>query len=296
MKAGIARTLFRPTSADQSGTWARNDLLQWASAALPDDQQRSFLDYAESLPQMSCVAATSHLPRGKPIQDRPPTAEQLTYDYLEAGHTSLWTRQVLQHLQYDPLQRFQHRQEANGPNWDKGQVFRVGAFFRVLPGVLKDTLTHHNVTILLNEFVRRCHPDHTWTSVEVMVDVMAPPHRDARNSPTGTFLTQLSLSDRGHLWIEQEGGTHFQDIPQLDQLRPGQAYDIRGQGVLFRADSLWHATMPWTGFNRVVIAAYSVKGSEHFSTGLRQRLLNLGFGLPPCNSPPPVSLLPPTVE
>ena len=76
-------------------------------------------------------------------------------------------------------------------------MFRVGAFFRVL-----DTLTHHNVTILLNEFVRRCHPDHTWTSVEVMVDVMAPPHRDARNSPTGTFLTQLSLSDRDHVWIE----------------------------------------------------------------------------------------------
>ena len=45
-------------------------------------------------------------------------------------------------------------------------MFRVGAFFRVLPGVLKDTLTHHNVSILLNEFVRRCHLDHTWTSVD----------------------------------------------------------------------------------------------------------------------------------
>ena len=96
-----------------AGTWARNDLFQWAS--------------------VSCTTAASYLPRGKPLQDRPSTAEQLAYDYLEAGHTSLWTamRQVLQHLQYDPLQRFHHRQEANGPNCDKGQVFRVGAFFRV---------------------------------------------------------------------------------------------------------------------------------------------------------------------
>ena len=116
-----------------AGTWARNDLFQWASAALPDAQQRSFLDYDESRPKMSCTTAASYLPRGKPLQDRPSTAEQLAYDYLEAGHTSLWTamRQVLQHLQYDPLQRFHHRQEANGPNCDKGQVFRVGAFFRV---------------------------------------------------------------------------------------------------------------------------------------------------------------------
>ena len=161
--------------------------------------------------------------------------------------------------------------------------------------MLKDTLTHPNVTKLLNTFVRRCHPEHVWTSLEILVDVMSPPHRDQRNLPTGTFVTQISLSDDGHLWVESEDGVIFQDIPQLEDLQPGHSYDLRGQGLIFRADSLWHATLPWTAFSRIVLAAYSVKGSDSFSTGLRYRLSELGFQAPPCGRPLMVALLPPTV-
>ena len=42
------------------------------------------------------------------------------------------------------------------------------------------------------------------------------------------------------------------------------------KGLSFERTRL--GTLPWTSFNRVIIAAYSVKGSEHFSAGLWQRL------------------------
>ena len=224
-----------------AGTWARNDL--YTGPPTPCRQSRNTPSWAAaSLPQMSGTTATPPLPNSKPLQNKPPTAEKLAYDYLEAGDTSLWT--AIQHLQYEPLQRFHQQPDVTGQTQDKGQLFRVGAFYRALPGMLKDTLTHHNVTILLNEFVGRCHPEHTWTSVEVLVDVMTPPHRDARNSPTGTFLTQLSLSDQGHVWIEQDGGMHFQDIPQLDQLRPGHTHDIRGPLRNFQRPEVEDPEMP----------------------------------------------------
>ena len=51
--------------------------------------------------------------------------------------------------------------------------------------------------------------------------------------------------------------------------------------------------MPWPKLDRVVLAAYSVKGTDYFSVGLRQRLT--WEQLPPSRRPPIVSLLPPTV-
>ena len=42
------------------------------------------------------------------------------------------------------------------------------------------------------------------------------------------------------------------------------------KGLSFERTRL--GTLPWTSFNRVIIAAYSVRGSEHFSAGLWQRL------------------------
>ena len=56
-----------------AGTWARNDLLHWATNALPAIQKHSFLGYAASLPQMSGTTAT---PSSEPLQNKPPTAER----------------------------------------------------------------------------------------------------------------------------------------------------------------------------------------------------------------------------
>ena len=47
--------------------------------------------------------------------------------------------------------------------------------------------------------------------------------------------------------------------------------------------------MPWPKLDRVVLAAYSVKGTDYFSVGLRQRLTDLGFQLPPSRRPPIVA-------
>ena len=106
-----------------AGTWARNDL--YTGPPTPCRQSRNTPSWAAaSLPQMSGTTATPPLPNSKPLQNKPPTAEKLAYDYLEAGDTSLWT--AIQHLQYEPLQRFHQQPDVTGQTKDKGQFFRSG--------------------------------------------------------------------------------------------------------------------------------------------------------------------------
>ena len=162
----------------------------------------------------------------------------------------------------------------------QAKAFRLGAYVRAVPGLFQNTILYPNTSSLFNAMIASCDPTFTWTSLSVQYNLCSPPHRDLSNSGDSMIL-QLTYNEGGAVWIEQEGGSDYQEVQGRAALVSGTSHSLQGRAILFPARDLLHTTMPWSVFDRVVLAAYTAADWERFSDEVRAALQRVGFNLPP---------------
>ena len=140
---------------------------------------------------------------GQPALNLGLQAESLALHFLDAGNVPLRnaTRQVV-----NLLQRESPRHKDVTPGAASSATFGVYAT-GPFAGMCKLTLTHPNVTRLLNCFITRLCPNHRWTTVAVLFNYQLSPHRDHGNAAMPSLVTSLSLHEDGEIWIENPQGT-----------------------------------------------------------------------------------------
>ena len=96
-------------------------------------------------------------------------------------------------------------------------------------------------------------------------NLCSPPHSDVSNVGDSMILP-LAYNEGGDVWVEASGGVDFMEVSGRSNLVSGTAHSLQGQALQFPAQSLVHATMPWSVFDRVVLIAYTAMGWERFSS------------------------------
>ena len=90
----------------------------------------------------------------------------------------------------------------------------IGAFGRgPYVGLCSLTAQHGSFCRLMNRLINHLKPDHIWSSISISKNMLTPPHRDQQNHASDTLLVGLSHFVEGGVWVEGEGGCHFEDTP-----------------------------------------------------------------------------------
>ncbi|CAE7787920.1 dbo [Symbiodinium microadriaticum] len=93
-----------------------------------------------------------------------------------------------------------------------------------------------------------------WSTLVLTVDNRCGPHLDRWNWIGHSLLIGLSHHDAGGLWLELEGGRHYEEFE--GSLRAGHVFSTSASCVLFAGKTNLHATCEWQGGHRVVLVAY----------------------------------------
>ena len=93
-----------------------------------------------------------------------------------------------------------------------------------------------------------------WSSFSLNLDMRTPPHKDSGNASYPGFLTTLTHNEGGSLWIEEDGGTVYEEDKGV--MRRGQTYSPCLQGLLCPSNCTLHSTCSWSFTNRITLAAY----------------------------------------
>ena len=141
---------------------------------------------------------------------------------------------------------------------------------------------------VLTAFARACAPKHVFTSLNLFLNVRTSLHVDANNDRYPNLVAGVSNFSRGQILVENPSGKHVMQTPSGGV--SADLLEVAGTHVLFDAYKFKHETMDWTG-DRLVLVAFSVKGSEIICDADRMCLLEQGFVLPPVpecstNNPP----------
>ena len=135
---------------------------------------------------------------------------------------------------------------------------------------------------LLNAYLQRLLPQHTWTSIMVTFNGKSVPHKDHHNLP-GTLNATICLGSftGGEMWLA--GSPPAGTVPTRRRRTDGTMVDgylvnTYGQPVIF-SPSILHATQDWKGF-RIAITAYTTRMYPAFDVDDNRRLHKLGFPLP----------------
>ena len=257
------------------GMMARNDLMLWVMDNICEPWLCSLCQYADAL---ACTFSQQRHPT-LPLPRWPAThaiseAEFLALHFLDAGNVPLWNaaRQVV-----NLLERESPRHKDVVPGAASSATFGVYAT-GPFAGMCRLTLTHPNVTRLLNCFITRLCPSHRWTTVAVLFNYQLSPHKDHGNAVTPSLVTSLSLHEDGEIWIEHPEGTAVSIHEGLPQL--GYRYSLQLQAVRYQAHRMLHHTCAWASFDRVVVSAYTVSRWEALQMPWQEQLADLGFYLP----------------
>ncbi|CAE7261955.1 unnamed protein product [Symbiodinium sp. CCMP2592] len=258
------------------GLLCRNDILREAKQLLAADSYADFLCYSLTLSEALPSYPNAILPEAVPLSgEGHSTAESLAFSILEAGNASIWeaVRHVIGQLRYE---RPRHRSMA----YQQGaQSFTVGIYARhQLVGLSKATLVHSNVSKLLCSYIAHLCPGFCWTTLVVHCNYATPVHRDPANGPFSNFLTMVSTTDCGGLWLQDSTGCEFQEIP--DGMCGGRFLQLQDQYIIFPAHTHWHATQTWGCYDRYTLVAYTVRNWTHLPAAMQRTLQSREFQLP----------------
>ncbi|CAE7605292.1 SLC24A2 [Symbiodinium sp. CCMP2592] len=103
---------------------------------------------------------------------------------------------------------------------------------------------HPFATLALTAFVRAKAPECTFSTVTVLFEDSAPPHRDLQNYSCENHVFPLSTFSGGELWVEGHGDER-QVLDGKEVI--GGPLEWVGDCVKFRADKLTHFVLPWKG-------------------------------------------------
>ena len=119
---------------------------------------------------------------------------------------------------------------------------------------------------------------HSFTSISINRNYLAPAHRDLQNGPEENLIVSLSLHDDGGLWVESPLGTVYQEVE--GRMIRGEVASLQSHALLFSANKCWHAGLPWKTYDRYTLVAYTVRNWAHLREPARNLLTELGFMLP----------------
>ena len=144
-------------------------------------------------------------------------------------------------------------------------------------GVRRFTAEHPEVVRCLTSFMSKVLPEMEYTTLVLMKNLQAPLHRDINNE-VGFMNSLVALSSfkEGQLWLESAEGTH--PCPDSSCTALGVLRSLETP-VLFDAHAL-HATCPWHGGDRVVLAAFTIRHFARLPASTIASLQNLGFRVP----------------
>ena len=149
---------------------------------------------------------------------------------------------------------------------DGQKVWASGAFIHgPFAGLKKATAAFPFATKVLAKYVRQIAPKHEFNSLAVNINMEAKGHKDIHNVGM-SMIAALSSFKEGGLEVEGPGGVEVLDV---------------GQAPVFFNPKHTHSTRPWSGGNRVVLLAYSIRDSakmsaeNRFSTSLRMASVHL---------------------
>ena len=238
------------------GIYSRNDLVRWAFDTLPTAAGQQLMQHLDST-RIRWPDSHPCLPEPQSIPNSAPAEEKQAFDFLEEGHCSAWhsARHIASQLPYNYVTRNCQR----GMRVQQAKVFRLGAYVRAVPGLYHNTVMYPNSALLFNHLVSSCNGEFTWTSLSIQYNLCSPPHRDSTSSGD-IMILQLTYNDGGQVWIEAPGGSHFMDVQSRAELVGGTVFSLQGQAIQFPAHSLFHATVPWSVCDRVVLIAYTAQG------------------------------------
>ena len=133
-------------------------------------------------------------------------------------------------------------------------------------------------------------PEFVFSNIAIFQNLRTELHRDKNNlRATLNFAVAISAFEGGQVWIQADPASS----------KSGILLDVTAQGVYFNARERLHCTCPWTG-SRVVVVAFSLRGSDCLPKAEALTLSSLGFRVPspgvdnshlessgrPCSEPP----------
>ncbi|CAE7336206.1 unnamed protein product [Symbiodinium sp. CCMP2456] len=146
--------------------------------------------------------------------------------------------------------------------------------------------------LVLTAMVRRCAPSHSFTSLNLFLNVKTALHIDVNNEQLPNIIIGISDFRGGQVLVENPKGSHTTSTASGDVR--ADLLEVAGTHAVFDAYRLRHETVDWIG-DRLVLVAFSVKGSHLLCPADRTELLKQGFVLPSMsecstNDPPAKSL------
>ena len=161
--------------------------------------------------------------------------------------------------------------------WGTGAYVHGGVM-----GLKKNVKMFKYSTKMMAHWVRTRHPTHQFTSLVLFRNLRTQPHRDSHNDLSSeTVVFPISKFQNGEVWAEgePEKSDEVSCMEKIgDKLVKGKLLPVANRPVTFNPRS-WHSTQPWTG-DRVVLSAYSIRGSDCLTSEDSDALRELGFALP----------------
>ena len=194
----------------------------------------------------------------------------------------------------EPFDVEKSRKFVLGSRWIRDSSGRLGARFsegagsaRVLgfycqggiAGLTKDCLSFPGFTKLLNRLVQHVMPGHACTTLAILSQATAKPHKDKFNQPTSNAVIPLEVPRMGGgIWVQDESGTELRWVTPKQQAL-GTIHQLTPLCPFLLNPHKWHATEDWSEGSRILLVAYSLKGLERATEQQLQRLRDVGFQL-----------------
>ena len=113
-------------------------------------------------------------------------------------------------------------------------------------------------------------PEFVFSNIAIFQNLRTEMHRDKNNlKATLNFAVAISAFEGGQVWLQADPASS----------KSGILLDVTAQGVYFNARERLHCTCPWAG-SRVVIVAFSLRGSDCLPKADALTLSSLGFRVP----------------
>ena len=253
-----------------------NEIVYAASHILKNHYHELFLAYADQLATSFRDEVVVSLP--PPVTSLPEwssRAETLAHAYMEEGRAALWiaAREVVRDLDYEP----DPRGIATGDSVRLGLYNKGG-----LVGLASATKTHSSICKLLNLLVVAIRSEHRWTSLSINRNCRTDVHKDQGNADEEhlpSMLIGLSHYADGFLWVQHPNGTVYVENATEGMLR-GAVYPTSAAALLFHGQRFYHATMPWSQGDRIIVLAYAARQHKCALARYGPKLAELGFILP----------------
>ena len=201
-------------------------------------------------------------------------ADHLAYGILHAGVARF--ADIAKLLDLLPsathAKRRKHKcEQLQGQRSFSAGAFAIGGLF----GVQNSMSSHPWTTMLLTSILRGADPNHRFSSLTLQRNVLVHLHQDNNNEPGfSNLIVPCSRWRGGCLWIQATGGAHALDHSS----GPGTMTRITWPGITF-SPHVKHATMPWTGGDRVILVSFQTRWVHSLSGSDTQLLRQMGFNV-----------------